>query len=160
MLHPSTSERGVGLIEIIVVLVLLIILLGVGIGMMRSSRGAGHSTALISTGLAYRDAIEQFASDHAGRFPRAVATTDWPVANDGPVDPLARRGSGRYMRTLPEPVQAEHVLVGQDGSWGRIDYFPNGDRSGYQLRLRTVDGTDLCSFVTNATPERHRCTID
>jgi type II secretory pathway pseudopilin PulG len=144
-------ERGVGLVELIVVVLIIMILMLAGLSTMRSSRAASHDAVVRSTALAYAAAVEQFAADHGGRFPRGPGSEDWGTpASEGPSDPLARTG-GRYLRTVPEVVRDEHVGVGAQAPWGRIEYVPRADRSGYEIRALDVDDDVIC-IVSRPVP--------
>lgn len=134
------------MIEIIVVMAIILVLLGIGVLTLRSSRESSNGAVLRATASSYAEAVESFARDNAGRYPRAVGSADWPVAGEGPRSPLARRLGGRYLRTIPDAVQDGRVRIGADGKIGRIDMIARADRSGYELRVLDVDGQVICAL--------------
>lgn len=127
-------------------LVIAGILLAFVVHFGRSGRSAGHVHATVSAGQAYSEAIETFARDHHGRYPSPPPSDDWSSdVADGPADPLARR-TGSYLRSVPEQVQAGHVVVAGRGPWGGLDYSVTAGGADFQLDVVDPDGAVLCSF--------------
>jgi type II secretory pathway pseudopilin PulG len=134
------------MVELLVVVIIIAILLGLAFSAVRSSRATGRTLGSLSAAHAYGNAIDQFARDHRGRYPRAPGSPDWPTngpngTGGGPAaDVLGQRRY--YLRSVPESIQDGTVTFGSGGP-ARLSYRQVGGGKGYELTL-TVDGRPPC----------------
>ncbi len=130
------------MVEVIVVLLVIAILAAIGWAGVRSARTTGTLSVAIATAHSYANAADGFARDHEGRYPDAPGSIDWPEPDAGPKSQLL--GAKGYLRTVPEAVQDDTVVVGPRGDAAAgIVYRPVG--TGYEIIL-DVRNRDECAI--------------
>ncbi|MBC7643815.1 MAG: prepilin-type N-terminal cleavage/methylation domain-containing protein [Thermoleophilia bacterium] len=139
--HP---EAGYSLVELMIVVVVIAIVMSAAVMVFHSARSSAGASSATSVAKAYREAVEQFSTDHQGRLPRAIGTPEWPVAVQGPItEPGLARKNGRYLRSIPEAVSDGSIGVGSGGNFGHIEYRVSG--ATYEIDVIRKDGVRVCS---------------
>lgn len=105
---PRASERGIGLVEVMVVLLLIAILSAVAFMSIGGARKTGGRTEVVAAATRYSDAVERFQQEHNRRLPQ-VGTPTWPTAVEGPVFSL-EMGSSTNVRPYLAGGRAPEVM--------------------------------------------------
>lgn len=145
--NAPTSEAGFSLLEIIVVLCIIAVLLPIGLLSLRGARNNGNAMQTNTIAQHYADAVDRFAREHAGRYPKPQGSQEWASGTAGWKGPMSMvLGERRYyLRSTPESIQSQAVLLGATStSKPSITYAASANGDSYEL---TVAVPDLPSCV-------------
>ena len=167
---PARSEAGFTLIELLVCMLIIAILSTMAMAMGLGSRKSANTTRVTAAATVYADAVEHFATDSYGLYPRPIGTTgggdpDWSNASAaarwrGPQSVTARN-NGFYVRTVPESVESGHTAICggvqgaiptcNPGTDGAIRYVPSTNRAGFQILVMDYRGQPVCQITSRTT---------
>lgn len=129
------------MVELLVVMLVLAIIGALAIASVTSARKTGQRSAAVSAAQAYADAVDRFALDHDGRFPKPPGTEDWPDRTKA-TGPVAGPASGgrTYMRRAPEAMESGNLILNHpQGTAAGVDYEQADAGSGYRITVRIPD---------------------
>ncbi|MEO6866681.1 MAG: prepilin-type N-terminal cleavage/methylation domain-containing protein [Gaiellales bacterium] len=166
-----TSERGFGIVEIIVVLLIIAIVGAIAFASVGNTRSNAATRTARAAAEALGEGVEQFQRDHGGRLPAQPGTvpagqaqSDWNAAWTSPVDASNRRGTTPQPYVTAGSIQAltdrsaaversnGTVKEGLASTNVRIRYSANYTRGLYAFVVRSRKGTVWKShcYATNA----------
>ncbi len=111
----ARSERGFGLVEIIIVVVIAAILMAAIIPMYQSARKTARQKEAIAAMNEYARAIAAYKGDSAGKVPMSPTTDTWPnqpagwKINRGPLNPLTGKP---YIRSGAPEITTRSLASG------------------------------------------------